>query len=107
LIVAWDITNQPYLDFSRYNSNRLKDTHQLDIRIDKEFYFKKWALNIYADVQNAYVFKTQGVPIYTNKDKETGEPVIDPSDNTSYVLREVDDNFSGVLLPTIGLIVKI
>jgi len=107
LIVAWDITNQPYLDFSQYNTYRLSDTHQLDIRVDKEFYFKKWALNVYADVQNAYVFQSQGVPIYTNKDKESGEPVIDPSDNTRYVLREVDDNFSGVLLPTIGLIVKI
>lgn len=107
LIVAWDITNQSYLDFSKYNAKRLGDTHQLDIRVDKEFYFKKWALNVYADVQNAYVFQSQGVPIYTNKDKESGEPVIDPSDNTSYVLREVDDNFSGVLLPTIGLIVKI
>jgi len=105
LIAAWDITNQPYLDFSNYNANRLGDTHQLDIRIDKEFYFKKWVLNVYADVQNAYVFKTAGAPIYTNKDKVTGEAV--KADDTHYVLREVEDNFSGVLLPTIGLIVKI
>jgi hypothetical protein len=47
LKAAWDITNQPYLDYARYNSNRLKDSHQLDIRIDKEFYFKKWVLNLY------------------------------------------------------------
>ena len=103
LIAAWDVTNQPYLDFSNYNANRLGDTHQLDIRIDKEFYFKKWVLNVYADVQNAYVFKSAGVPIYTNKD-EMGNPV---TINDRYVLREVEDNFSGVLLPTIGLIVKI
>ena len=107
LIAAWDITNQPYLDYSRYNSNRLKDTHQLDMRVDKEFYFKKWMLNVYADVQNAYVFKSQGAPVYTNKDKVSGEPVVNPNDNTRYILREVEDNFSGVLLPTIGLIVKI
>lgn len=107
LIAAWDITNQPYLDYSRYNANRLGDTHQLDIRVDKEFYFKKWVLNVYADVQNAYVFKSAGAPIYTNKDKVSGQPMIDPNDNNRYVLREVEDNFSGVLLPTIGLIVKI
>jgi outer membrane receptor for ferrienterochelin and colicin len=106
-ISAWDITNQPYLDFSQYNSRRLKDSHQLDIRIDKEFYFKKWVLNLYTDIQNAYVFKTQGVPIWTNKDKVTGEPVIDPTDNTRYKLREVEDNLNGTLLPTIGLIIKI
>ena len=106
-ISAWDITNQPYLDFSQYNSRRLKDSHQLDIRIDKEFYFKKWVLNLYTDIQNAYVFKTQGVPIWTNKYKVTGEPVIDPTDNTRYKLREVEDNLNGTLLPTIGLIIKI
>lgn len=106
-IAAWDITNQPYLDFANYNSNRLKDTHQLDIRIDKEFFFKKWALNLYVDVQNAYVFKSQNAPIYTNKDKVSGLPVVDPVDNTRYVLREVEGNVSGVLLPTIGLIIKI
>ena len=38
---AWNITNQPYLDYSQYNSKRLNNSHQLDIRIDKEFYFKK------------------------------------------------------------------
>lgn len=116
-ISAWDITNQPYLDFSQYNSRRLKDSHQLDIRIDKEFYFKKWVLNLYTDIQNAYVFKTQGVPIWTNKDKVTGEPVYEDAitgepvnvkgNNTQYILREIDDNFNGTLLPTIGLIIKI
>ncbi|MBN2765786.1 MAG: TonB-dependent receptor [Paludibacteraceae bacterium] len=107
LVAAWDITNQPYLDFSNYNSQRLKDSHQLDIRIDKEFYFKKWVLNLYTDIQNAYVFKSQSVPVWTNKDKETGMPLIDASDNSRYVLRELDDNFNGTLLPTIGLIIKI
>ena len=84
----------------KYNTN-------LNIRIDKEFYFKKWVLKVNADVQNAYEYKTAGAPIYTNKNKVTGEAEIDPNDNTRYILREVEDNFSGVLLPTIGLIVKI
>ncbi len=107
LKAAWDITNQPYLDYSQYNSLRLKDSHQLDVRIDKEFYFKKWVLNLYADVQNAYIFKSQGVPVYTNKDKTTGLPVTDNTNSSKYVLRELDDNFNGTILPTIGLIIKI
>ena len=107
LKAAWDITNQPYLDYSQYNSLRLKDSHQLDVRVDKEFYFKKWVLNLYADVQNAYIFKSQGVPVYTNKDKTTGLPVTDNTNSSKYVLRELDDNFNGTILPTIGLIIKI
>jgi hypothetical protein len=103
---AWDITNQPYLDYSNYNSMRLPVAHQLDIRIDKEFYFKKWVLNLYTDVQNAYNFKTQSAPIYTNKDESTGLPAINPNDETRYVLRSFE-SFGGTILPTIGIIIKI
>jgi len=103
---AWDITNQPYLDYSRFNSNRLKNTHQLDIRIDKEFYFKKLLLNLYTDIQNAYIFKTQSIPIYTNKDIVTGLPVEKAGDPARYQLRELEDNFGGTILPTIGIIIK-
>jgi len=106
LKAAWDITNQPYLDYSRFNESRLSNSHQLDIRIDKEFYFKKWVLNFYVDVQNVYNFKTQGRPIYTNTDVTTGNPVTDPMDNSKYVLRTID-SFGGNLLPTIGLIFKL
>jgi outer membrane receptor for ferrienterochelin and colicin len=107
LKAAWDVTNQPYLDYNQYNSLRLKDSHQLDIRIDKELYFKKWVLNLYADVQNAYIFKSENKPVYTNKDKMSGEAVTDPNDSSKYILRTLDDNFSGTILPTIGLIFKI
>lgn len=106
LVAAWDITNQPYLDFSRYNANRLKDSHQLDIRVDKEFYFKKWVLNLYADVQNAYIFKSESAPVYTNKDKD-GNVKFNTNDPSKYELRQLDDNFNGTILPTIGLIIKL
>jgi len=78
----------------------------LDIRIDKEFYFKKWVLNLYTDIQNVYNFKSQGAPIYTNKDAVTGEAVTDPLDANRYTLRTLE-SFGGNLLPTIGLIIKI
>ncbi|NDP20464.1 MAG: TonB-dependent receptor [Paludibacter sp.] len=106
LKVAWDITNQPYLDYSNFNSERLPNSHQLDIRIDKEFYFKKWVLNLYTDIQNVYNFKTQSAPIYTNKDELTGSPVDDPIDASRYTLRTLE-SFGGTILPTIGLIIKI
>jgi outer membrane receptor for ferrienterochelin and colicin len=106
LKTAWDITNQPYLDTQNFNSERLPNSHQLDIRIDKEFYFKKWVLNLYTDIQNVYNFKSQGAPIYTNKDAVTGEAVTDPLDANRYTLRTLE-SFGGNLLPTIGLIIKI
>ncbi|HNX88308.1 MAG TPA: TonB-dependent receptor, partial [Paludibacteraceae bacterium] len=76
--VAWNITNQPYIDYANFNSLRLKDAHQLDLRLDKEFYFKKWVLNLYTDIQNVYNFQSQSIPIYTNKTPE-GTIIPDPN----------------------------
>lgn len=101
---AWDIQNQPYTDYDNFNSLRLKSNHQLDMRIDKEFYFKKWLLNLYADVQNVYGFKSESEPIYTNLNTD-GQPVTNEQDPNRYVLREVSI-VSGTVLPTIGIIVK-
>lgn len=102
---AFDITNQPYIDYENYNSLRLRSNHQLDLRIDKEFYFKKWLLNVYADVQNAYIFESESAPIYTNLDTD-GNKMTDPQDPTRYQLREVKV-VGGTILPTVGIIVKI
>jgi len=112
---VWDISEKPVLDYSKFNSLQLPNTHQLDLRIDKEFYFKKWVLNLYTDIQNAYNFKTQGAPIYTNltanpavdsNGNKVYAPVSDPTNPSKYVLRTIN-NFAGTLLPTIGLIIKI
>ena len=103
---AWDITNQAYIDYNNFNSLRLPNSHQLDLRIDKEFYFKKWVLNLYTDIQNAYNFQTKGAPIYTNKDVN-GNILPDPNgDPSRQGLREFETN-NGTILPTIGLIIKI
>jgi hypothetical protein len=111
---VWDINKQPLLDYSKFNSLRLPDTHQLDLRVDKEFYFKKWLLNLYTDIQNVYNFKTQGAPVYTNlsttptKDASGNLvylPKTDPANPADYALRTID-NFAGTILPTIGIIIK-
>ncbi len=101
---AWDVQNLPYIDYANYNSLRLKPNHQLDLRIDKEFYFKKWLLNLYTDVQNVYAFQTESAPIYTNLGTD-GLPRIDDQNPDRYVLREIKIA-GGTILPTIGIIIK-
>jgi len=101
---AWDIQNQPYLDYNRFNSLRLSNSHILDIRIDKEYYFRKWALNLYTDIQNIYNFQSENAPIYTNLD-ENGIPTTNPNDASRYQLRKIN-SLGGSVLPTIGIIVK-
>ena len=102
---AWNITNQYYIDYDKFNTLRLKPNHSLDLRVDKEIYFSKWALNFYADVQNAYNFQAESPPIYTNKDVN-GEILKDPSGDPAKQGLRILDNTSGTVLPTIGVIVK-
>jgi hypothetical protein len=101
---AWDITNQYYIDYDKFNTLRLSSNHSLDLRIDKEVYYRKWVLNFYADVQNAYNFQSKSVPIYTNKDVD-GNVMVDPNDANKQNVRLLD-NMSGTVLPAIGVIVK-
>ena len=103
--VAWTVTNRAYPDYIRFNTLRLPAKHQLDLRLDKEFYFKRWMLNLYLDVQNAYLSSYVSAPIYTNRDS-SGEVMDHPSDPERQQLRQLD-YYSKLILPTLGLIIKL
>ena len=101
----WDVTGRPIPDYKNFNTLRLPASHQLDLRLDKEFFFKAWALNLYVDVQNVYNFKTPSAPLYTNLN-ESGLPSTDPTNPDAYKLSNVTLN-SGTILPTLGIIVSL
>jgi len=103
-IDAWSVNNRPYIDYENYNTLRLKDSHQLDLRIDKEYYFEKFMLNFYLDVQNAYNFQSESAPIYTNKNAD-GTVRVDPQDPERYDLRQIQ-TYNGTVLPAVGVMVK-
>lgn len=98
----WDVRNQPYLDYTKFNTLRLGNYHQLDIRVDKEFAWKNFDITIYLDIQNVYNFKSESEPIYTNLNTD-GTPNIAPN-NQEYILRKISTT-TGTILPTFGLIV--
>ena len=101
---AWALTHRAYPDNARFNTLRLPDKHQLDLRLDKEFYFKRWMLNLYVDVQNAYLSGTVNAPVYTNLDP-SGRLMEHPTDPSRQQLRQLD-YYSRLVLPTLGLIAK-
>ena len=103
LKAAWDVRNAPYPDYNLLTSKRFSPFHQLDIRIDKSFYFKNSGLKIYIDIQNLYNFKSESQSIWTNLDAE-GNIQTDPDNPMRYTLREIKSDGSGTILPTIGVI---
>ena len=102
---AWDLQGQGYPDYSNFNTSRLNAFHQLDLRLDKQYFFKGWSLMLYADVQNVYNHKADRPPILIRESDANGMPVTDPSDPLRYSLKYISGE-SGTVLPTIGVIIE-
>jgi hypothetical protein len=108
------------LDYNKLNQQRLSAFHAADIRIDKKFNFKKWTLDLFLDIQNAYNSKNPTAPSFTlkrNVDETfattTGEPYNpgvfgNPSapNNRQAAVPLLLANTSGSLLPSIGFVVE-
>lgn len=105
-IDAWNVSGQGYLDYNRFNSERLKGFSQLDIRIDKQFYFDRWSLMLYLDVQNVYNFKADQPDILVLQTDAGGAPLVNPLDPQRYLLKYIEAE-AGTVLPTIGIIIEI
>jgi hypothetical protein len=105
LKAAWDLQGQGYLDYSKFNSLRLKAFHQLDLRVDKQYFYTGWSLMLYADIQNVYNFKADQPPILIREADNNKLPVTDPEDPLRYSLKYIK-NMSGTVLPTIGVIME-
>ena len=103
LVEAWDAQGRPYLDYSRYNTGRLDAFCQLDVRVDKNYYFRSWRLGIYVDLQNVTksVLRQPDVLMSTGIVENPGAPVAEQRYRMKYLPQE-----SGTLLPTIGLTVE-
>lgn len=105
LIEAWDAQGQPYLDFKRLNQLRLDPYNQLDIRVDKKYFFDNWSLMFYLDIQNLYNYQAKGPDNYV-RERDSNGTFITTDNNTKYVLRPIP-NTSGTVLPTIGVMVEL
>jgi hypothetical protein len=102
---VWDITGQGVLDYANYNKFRLRAFHQLDVRVDKQFYFSKWSLMLYADVQNVYNHQADQPDLLLRQTNPDGTPLIDTDDPSRYRLKYISGTV-GTVLPTIGIIVE-
>jgi hypothetical protein len=108
---AWDAQGMAYLDYSRFNKLRLGVFHQLDIRIDKQYFFNKWSLNLYLDVQNLYNFKSEEPDYLVRTATYLGKPVeddpyVDTNGINRYRLSAIPSDGQGTLLPTVGIILE-
>jgi len=103
-VQAWNANGQAYLDFNQLNTERFEAFHQLDLRLDKNFFFNKWSLMVYLDIQNAYNFQNKSQDFIVRKKNEDGTYMTEEN-GTKYVLESIE-NTSGTVLPTVGIMIK-
>ena len=107
-VLNWDLTGREILDLSQYNSARFSPFHQLDLRVDKEWFLDNLTLNLYFDIQNLYNYTTEGseflVQELDGEDPIIANPEAPLPDQRYRMFSETTT--VGTLLPSVGIIVK-
>ena len=101
----WDVRGVGLPDYDRLNTERNPVTYQLDVRIDKKYFFEKWSLNFYLDIENVTGASFELNPFLDTVKDDANNPVTDPNDSSRYLLTTIPNN-AGTLLPTIGIVVE-
>ncbi|WGH76778.1 TonB-dependent receptor [Tenacibaculum tangerinum] len=99
----YDVRNGGILDYTKLNEKRLDTYTQLDVRVDKTWFLKKAAINLYVDVQNIYASSSKQQPFLLPLENESGR-ITDPNDSSRYLLEEIEST-TGRALPRLGVIV--
>jgi hypothetical protein len=102
---VWDVRGRGVQDFDRLNTERNPTTYQLDVRLDKRYFFDKWSLNVYLDIENVTNAVFELEPFLDVQKDAQGQPVVNPDDPSEYVLTTIP-NTAGTILPTIGVVVE-
>jgi hypothetical protein len=102
---------QGVLDFSQLNTQRLRPLNQFDFRMDKKWNYRRLTLDVFLDVQNAFVLPTPNFPEFVLKRAEggagyvttDGQPIRPDGSNG---IPQVLPNNDPFVTPTIGFIVE-
>ncbi len=103
LAANWDILGLGIRDYNQINTGRLNASHTLDLRVDKKWFFNKWSLNLYLDVENVYGQSVVSDVLVLDRDDE-GNAQINPAQPNSYLLKYIEDA-PGITLPSIGIVI--
>lgn len=104
LIERYDIANSGILDYGLLNTERYDTYHQLDLRLDKTWYWQRFSMNLYIDVQNLYASEVVSQSYLIPAMDAAGNKLTDPTDPSRYQLEEIE-NASGNSFPAFGIIV--
>ncbi|MCB9275586.1 MAG: TonB-dependent receptor [Lewinellaceae bacterium] len=115
LVLNWDVNGRGIPDYSRLNTLRNNASNAIDIRVDKKWFFDKWSLNVFLDIENVTGNAVGNEQLILDRQlDEDGNPVggaviVNPDAPASaqrYLLKKINDA-TGTPIPSIGLMIEI
>jgi hypothetical protein len=92
-------------DYDQQNSQRLPWFHQLDVRVTKKWYPKKFAVELYLNIQNFYFHKQKEQDQFSVALDQNNIPIISATDPSRYQSKFIS-NTNGILQPALGLVIS-
>ncbi|NUQ24800.1 MAG: TonB-dependent receptor [Saprospiraceae bacterium] len=114
LVLNWDVNGGGIRNFNRLNTLRSDAGNAIDLRVDKRWYFNKWSLNLYLDIENITGNAIGNDQLILDRPlDENGQPIggaiIEnpeaPIDQQRYRIKTINDA-QGTVLPSIGIMVE-
>ena len=96
-VTYWDANGRSLPDYTRYNAGRSPLYTQYDVRIDKEWYFPRWRMGMFLNLQNVRI-QQQAVYMSTGEVVNPTAPLAD----RRYRMKRVGQD-SNTIVPSIGL----
>jgi len=115
LVLSWDVVGRALPDYNQLNTLRTDNSSVINIRVDKKWFFEKWNLNLYLDVQNVTANAVSQETLILDRPLDEnnipiGDGIInnpnDPIFLQRYNLKTLDTG-TGTPLPTLGIVVQI
>ena len=103
LVEAWNASGRPLYNYDLYNTCRLASYAQLDLRIDKNYFFRKWRLGWYVSLQNVTGSKLKEQDAFISTGEVLNRNV--PLSEQRYRMRTIKQE-TGSIIPSFGITVE-
>ena len=103
LVEAWNASGRPLYNYDLYNTCRLASYAQLDLRIDKNFFFRKWRLGWYVSLQNVTGSKLKEQDAFISTSAIVNPDA--PLSEQRYIMRTIRQE-TGSIIPSLGLTIE-
>ncbi len=114
LVLNWDVNGRGIRNFDQLNTGRTEPINFIDVRVDKKWFFDKWSLNVFLDIENLTGYAVGNDQLILDRPlDDTGKPIGGgvianpdaPIDQQRYRLKIINDA-TGTTVPSIGIMIE-